>query len=791
MTPRSTDTRFACRTMPATVLLALLALLVYANTFNTPFLFDDQLNITRNLSFRNVKLTPEALVPVLSSQGSRPLASLSFAVNYYMHGYDVRGYHAVNLIIHLLTALLVFLIARSTLELCGMGGTPAPLLAAALWLVNPVHTQSVIYTVQRMNSLATLFYLLALFCYIRARLKAGSGNARIRRMLFYGLCLVAGLLGLAAKEIAATLPVMLFLYEWYFFQDLNRAWLKKRLPWIGLAVLLVAGLAFFYLGADPLDKILASYRKHDFTPAQRLLTEPAVVIYYISLLIYPHPGRLALIYDFPVFSSPAAPLAALAGILGLAALALAGVRLSKKQRLLSFAIFWFLGNLVIESSIFGLALVFEHRTYLPSVFPFIALTALALKPLRRRVIPMTVICLLILVCGYWTYQRNRVWNDAVGFWQDNVAKAPHVPEVNNNLGQALLVGQEPAAAVDYFRIAVKLDPAMEAARVNLGVALQRLGYPEQAGRQYQTVLSINPANNEARFNLAMQLKESGRTDAAITQLEEIITIDPRNTGAFLNLGIALMEQQQNETALIRLKQAADLDPSDSRILNNLGIVLHRLGKTAEAMTVFSRGLSLDPHNPVLHNSLGLLLMDRGRYKRAVEHFQMALAGDPELVEAVNNLGLASEKQGKRERAMNYYRQALALSPAFDLARYNLAALLVKNGQPGLAVSRLMEISTVKPEHRAIVNRLIVALAEANELGQAAILAEKMASAIPKDKLIYYNLACLYARLNDPEKALINLKKAVVLGYDRREFIKTDPDLENIRDTEYYKKLIQE
>ena len=618
MTDFFSSTGSTRQTLLAIALLAILAWLVYADTLNASFIYDDTNHILTNPYIRMNAITSESVARVFKGElSSRPLASLSFAVNYYMHGYDVRGYHAVNLIIHLLTALLVFLIARSTLELCGMGGTPAPLLAAALWLVNPVHTQSVIYTVQRMNSLATLFYLLALFCYIRARLKAGSGNARIRRMLFYGLCLVAGLLGLAAKEIAATLPVMLFLYEWYFFQDLNRAWLKKRLPWIGLAVLLVAGLAFFYLGADPLDKILASYRKHDFTPAQRLLTEPAVVIYYISLLIYPHPGRLALIYDFPVFSSPAAPLAALAGILGLAALALAGVRLSKKQRLLSFAIFWFLGNLVIESSIFGLALVFEHRTYLPSVFPFIALTALALKPLRRRVIPMTVICLLILVCGYWTYQRNRVWNDAVDFWQDNVAKAPRDTTVHNNLGQALLVA----------------------------------GKTSQAEAHFQQALAIAP---------------------------------------------------------------------DSDHYNNLGLSMMKTGDLDRAIAFFDKALVFSPHDANTHFNLGTAWFQKRDMDRAREHLQLAARFAPDPVLALNNLATVLVIQKKYDNAVT-------------------------------ALTRLAEWR-------------------------------------PESATVYYNLACAHALGKDREAAVKALKKAVSLGYDRWNHIATDPDLNNIHETDYFKYL---
>jgi len=606
-------TTAALRASAALIILTSVALLAYANTFNTPFIYDDTNNILTHTNIRMTRITPEAMLSVCKGQfGNRPLANLTMAFNYYFHRYDVRGYHAVNLFIHLCTALLVFLVARPTLRLCGMETIMTPILAAALWLVNPVHTQSVTYTVQRMNSLAAMFYMLALFCYIQARISATAGQGFTRRLLLYGLCLISGIFALASKEIAATLPVMIFLYEWYFFRDLDRVWLKKKLSWIGLSVLAFLALAVLY------PRILETYKGQDFTPAQRLLTEPAVIIYYISLLLFPYPGRLALIYDFPAFTSIFDPLASLAGILGIFALIIGGIMLAGKQRLLSFAIFWFLGNLIIESSVFGLALIFEHRTYLPSVFPFVALTSLSMKPPKTRGISFVILCVLIAVCGVQTRQRNTVWQNAIRFWSDNAAKAPNDTTVHNNLGESLLV--------------------------------------------------------------------AGKTEQA---------------AAHLNRAIAIAPECEH------------------------------------------------------YNNLGLATMKNGEMKRAIDLFHQALRHSPHDANTHFNLGTAYFRKNDLKSARHHLQQAVRFSPNPVLALNNLAAILI-----------------IQKDYAAATEALT-----------------SLAGLMPESPSVHYNLACVYALRNKKKEALTHLKKAVETGYDRWNYMKTDPDLKNIRDTGDFKSLV--
>ena len=396
--------------------LALLVFSIYTNTLRAPYFFDDEINITRNPHIRLTQITPDGLIKAgfESHIPNRPVANISFGLNYYFGGYHVFGYHLVNLVIHMITGLLLYLLVKTTLllswgtdrdasilKLPAAGSEPAhgwrsldPSLvsfwAASLWLVHPVQTQSVTYIVQRMNSMAAMFYVLCLLLYARAEFPRSNESihsepASTHPYILFAGSLVAGLLALGTKEIAATIPFFIFVYELYFFQDLSWSWLKRNLSYVVIILTLFFLLLFaIYLGSHPFDKILNTYTTRDFTVVQRVLTEFRVVIFYLSLLILPHPSRLTLEHDYALSHSLWDPVTTIlslgfvAGLLGLA------IYLAKKDRILSFCVLWFLGNLVIESSMIGLEIIFEHRLYLPSMFLSLAAVMLFYRYLKPK-----------------------------------------------------------------------------------------------------------------------------------------------------------------------------------------------------------------------------------------------------------------------------------------------------------------------------------------------------------------------------------------------------------------------
>ena len=156
-----------------------------------------------------------------------------------------------------------------------------------------------------------------------------------------------------------------------------------------------------------------------------------------SFLVFPHPARLNLDHDIPVSHSLTEPVTTLLSLLFLCGLVLVALFTANRYRLVSFAILWFLGNLAIESSFIPLELFFEHRTYLPSVFVFIAVTWLLCRALKDQRLVPAVVCPIVCLSGFWTYQRNAVWRTELSLWQDCVNKSPQKERTHYNMGVAL------------------------------------------------------------------------------------------------------------------------------------------------------------------------------------------------------------------------------------------------------------------------------------------------------------------------------------------------------------------
>ncbi|MBW2466109.1 MAG: tetratricopeptide repeat protein, partial [Deltaproteobacteria bacterium] len=497
--------------------LILTVLLIYSSNLDGPFILDD-FRIQTNPQIQIDNLTLQNLVKAgfESSPGTRPIAHISFALNYFFHGFDTRGYHLVNIAIHALTAIFLYLFIQTTLNLPLLkpkydGFYLLPFAAALLWAVHPLQTQSVTYIIQRMNSMAGMFYILSFYFYIKGRITEKTWQNGV---LFLS-SLTSGLLALGSKEIAATLPFFIFLYEWYFLQDLDSNWLKKQIVPVFILLLTVALLVMLYLGENPIGYILNSYSKREFTLTQRLLTESRVIIFYVSLLLFPHPGRLNLDHDFVLSTGIGTPFTTLLSALFLLIILIVSVGSAKKHRLFSFCILWFLGNLVIESSVIGLEIIFEHRNYLPSMMLVLLGLVLIYSILKHPYPKLIALCLIVLLCSYWTFERNKMWNDKVVFWGDCVGKSPQKARPHNNLGVALAAQDRTDEAIKHYKKTIEIDPQFGKAFNNLGNAYQKSGKYEEARALYEKALEIIPDNPKIHVNMGIALAKLGQLEEAL------------------------------------------------------------------------------------------------------------------------------------------------------------------------------------------------------------------------------------------------------------------------------------
>jgi len=818
--------RSVIQTIFILLLFIILGSLIYSNTLEVPFIFDDQARINENPYIRIHELTIDNLVQASfnkKSSASRPLGNLSFALNYYFHQYKLPGYHVVNIIIHILTTLFLYLLIKTTLT------TPVLSLkydhpdaiaffTALMWLVHPLHTQSVTYIVQRLNSMAAMFYVLSFLLYAKGRISQiqhATKNNQIERVsksntdtssnkqktvfsfqfpvssLYYLGAVMAWIMALGSKQNAAMLPFFIFLYEWYFFQNLDRNWLKRHLKYALGVFLLIGLISLTYLGTSPLEKLKSfkDFAYNEFTFMERGLTQFRVVIYYLSLLVYPHPSRLNLDHDFPLSHSltdPITTLLCLIAIIGLIGLA---VYIARKQRLLSFCIFWFFGNLVIESSVIPLAIIYEHRTYLPSMFVCLLIVVLGYQHIKYKRIGVLILCTVISAYSYWTYQRNSAWSDLVVFWSDSVEKSPKKSRPHNNLGLALAIQGRRAEAIKHYSESLRINPNYFEAHNNMAIALREEGRTDEAIKHFFEALRIKPNNSKVHNNLGEALADQGKTADAINHFNIALHLNPKFVEVYNSLGFALIRMGKIDEAIAHFRKALQIDPGLIDTHVNLGGALTTLGKIEEAIVHFRKALQIKPDLPEVHINLGVALASSGKVEEAVAHFRKALQLNPDNAEALYNLNNTLTTLKEIDRKISNIQAELIIAPDDPKLNYHLGIMYQAKGQWNKAEDYYKKAISLQPEFPEALYELAKLYIAHKKHEKALALYQKMIVFLPDNPAVYYNIACIYARQNKTEESVAWLQKAVAKGFDDWNHIKTDRDLENIRDSLHFQQFL--
>ncbi|MGD8671632.1 MAG: tetratricopeptide repeat protein, partial [Desulfobacterales bacterium] len=332
------------------------------------------------------------------------------------------------------------------------------------------------------------------------------------------------------------------------------------------------------------------------------LTQFRVVIFYLSLIFWPHPSRLNIDHAFEISQSLFDPMTTVFALVGIAGAVAAAIYLAKKAPLISFGILWFFGHLVIESSVIGLEIIFEHRTYLPSMMFILMLVSIAFKTIRPKWLCVALLSIFIVAGSIGTYVRNQAWTSAVAIWQDSVSKSPQKARPYNNLG----------------------------------VALATAGRVEEAYQMYRRALQIKPDYATAHYNLGYTLARHGHLDEGLIHLRESLRLNPNDKEAHNDIGIALVMQGRLNEAVHHFRKALQLSPTYSRAHNNLGIALGRQDKLTKAIYHYQEALRLDPEYAEAHNNLGLALQRQGKFEAAHHHFDKALRIDPDFATARKN-----------------------------------------------------------------------------------------------------------------------------------------------------------
>ena len=724
---------------------------VYGRTFHVPLLFDDYRSIADNLTIRHWST---AFWPPLNTTAcGRPILNLSLALNYAVSGTAMLSYHVLNLAIHVLAGLTLFGIIRRTLRLCSgqalrlrsgqalrlcsgqalrlrsgqalarRGDGDAVLIgfsAALLWTLHPLQTEAVTYVVQRAESLMGLFYLLTVYCFIRV-VEADVRNQR----LWSTLCVAACLLGMATKEVMASAPLIVLLYDRTFVAgSFREAWRRRRVLHVTLAAtwLLLAGLVV----GSGWDRNGTSGFAAGITPGMYWLTQCAAVARYLWLSVWPHP----LVFDYGLgVIHHAADVGPEAGLIGL--LFVGTVIALWCRPAWGFLGAWFLLILAPTSLVPVVTQpMAEHRMYLPLAAVIVAavaglhavmqrprdngpqdhgprdhgpqdhgpqdhgprdhgLVALWSAALRSCGLMVcgpvvSVVLVFALGLGLLTARRNQDYRSELALWNDTVAKRPDNERAHNNLGLALaqIPGRLNDAIAEYEE-ALRLKPDLAEAHNNLGRAwAQTPGRLNDAIAQYGEALRVKPDYADAHNSLGLAWAQlPGRLQDAIIQYQAALRLRPDNAEAHNNLGLAWAQLPgRQDEAIAEYGEALRLQPDYAEVHNNLGLDLaQKPGRLNDAIAQYEDALRLKPEFAEAHNNLGLAWAQLpGRLNDAVAQYGEALRLKPEFVEAHNNLGLAwSKLPGRLPDAIAQYEEALRLKPDSAEAHYNLGNACLK------------------------------------------------------------------------------------------------------------------
>jgi Flp pilus assembly protein TadD len=643
----------AARPALVAAVLALSIGVVYGPFLAVPFIYDDQAAIVENESIKSLwpligtqdhprALTPRRGLPTTA----RPLVNFSFAVNYYFGGLRPTGYHAVNIVIHVLSSFLLWAIVRRTLRLPYFAGrfeTSADWVALAvaiIWALHPLVTESVIYATQRTELAFAFFYLATLYCSIRywtaillpfregqgegfsSRAKSrvakkgvirhpsplpnspgqgeGTGQAQRQRSIWLLLAVLACFAGMTSKEVMVSAPLIVLLFERTFIAgSLSKAFQRSWPLYVGLALtwFLLALLARIQLHSGAIGFGLAPL-------GSWWLTQTHVLLIYLKLAVWPSP--LMIHYDIPYLTtvSDALRYEVLALILGIVTLLL--LWRNHPVGFLGTCVF----AILAPSSLvpIPLEIAAERRMYLPLAALIVLFVVGGYRAIQWLMhgsssvrsdastsrLPQRAIVVatlpIALACGLASAHRLADYRNEVDLWRPAATLHPNDYVARDTLGLLLLNSGQTPEAIDEFQAALALRPDDADALNNLGHAYLAAERIQEAVDKFQAAIAIRPEFALGHNNLGVAFRMLDRLPESIEQLQQARTLQPNLYPARLNLGRSLLLAHRSAEAVEELQAALALKPDDLPTLTNLALAYSQMGQSARALETAEKAI---------------------------------------------------------------------------------------------------------------------------------------------------------------------------------------------------------
>lgn len=638
------------------IIIILITSLVYLNTFQNQFVWDDKdfiLGWEETRTLKNMPIFLKGAVPLGHEGVHRPLRGVYYALSYQLWGTNPVGYHFQALLVHLICTILVYLI---TLQITKK--SIIAFMTSLLFGIHPIHTNAITFVTSSFDQIGIVLFLASCYLYLKS-----TRDLKLNK-LSYTFSVIFAIFAFFSYELTLTLPLVLLLFDFYFRIVKKEDRIKKikiYSPYF-LSAGIYVFIRFFILDMIARGQYLCgSFYITMLAMSKAFIKEILLVIVPIKLTIYHTISKGIYAYSNSelskelICSQSIFNLNILFSIIVILTLLVLIVKLYKNHKIFSFCIAWFFVTLLPVSNIIPIqTLLDEDFLYLPS-FAFCLGFSFLIYYFYRQFSEkdkmkyaknglMIFFILTILFYSSLTISRNTDWKDELSLWSKTAEYTPGSALAHNNLGLAY-VGKD---------------------RIDLAV------------QEYEKALEINPGYSRANNNLGLIYLGQGEIDLAIEEFKKAIESSPAFAKAYNNLGNVYSQKNELDLAVEQYKMALIINPYYSKAHNNLAIIYTKQNKIDLAIQEYQKTISLKPSHYKAHSNLGLLYGMKGNIDLAIAEQKKALTINPNYAKAHYNLGIFYEQQGKLDLAAAHFKKALAIDPDYTKAQNKLAAINKNN-----------------------------------------------------------------------------------------------------------------
>jgi len=623
--------------------LTLLAILPFLPALQNGFVWDDQEFIVNNKTIREIFplahfFQKQGLVTsgdIYPTTGSRPLMTLSLAIDYRVWKLDPAGYHLTNLILHLLcvwaTALLAFQLTRAW---------TAAGMAAAVFSVLPAHAEAVIALLGRSDLLATLFVVIGFVAYLKSAVHSGPSSVTSDRlssapviryrssMIFYFSSVICFLLACLSKETGMVLFGLIAGYELLFNPPrISRRIIPRLVPF------LIIGLSYWLYRGQVLKGNTAGLEWWGGTPFNNYLMSFQAYAKYLWLILFP--AVLSPMHMVPIPAGIFNFFSLLGLLLVLGTVILVAVAV-KRDRVLGFGALWFAIAMLPIANILPIPgmIMAERWLYMPTAGLCLAAGFAAFRYSRKipgiaRVLGWILLLIILLIYSTRIFFWCPVWKTDESVARAVLKTSPKSHMALNNLGKVLLERGRISEAEILFRKALEQKPSYGVAHLNLAMVLRDQGRMEEAKVECQKAVEFSPGNPDAQNNLGVVLWRMGDLRTALVHFQEAIRLNPGSETYHFNQGLALNQLGRIEEALAEFRIVAYIDTNNIDARLYIGYALGKLGRNKEAETELRAIIKMKKNLPEAHYNLAGALEAQGRYAEAAEEYKIYLSSAPD------------------------------------------------------------------------------------------------------------------------------------------------------------------